>query len=67
MWSESLKIRLSMTAAWLTLAACLLLVARLTAPIPGSVSSVPPAASSEAPMAVRVVDHSTASTANDAG
>jgi len=67
MWSESLKIRLTMTAGWLVLAACLLLVARLTGPVSPSILSASPADMGPAPTSVRMVDQSTAPTADDAG
>lgn len=64
MWIESLKIRLSMTAVWLVLAACLLIAARFMTP--ASASVVPADAHGE-PIAVSVVDQRVTVAAEDAG
>jgi hypothetical protein len=63
MWSESLKIRLSMTAVWLALAACLLLAARFTTP--ASATAVPTDVR-QAPIAVPMVDEPATLIAKDA-
>jgi len=63
MWSESLKIRLGMTAVWLALAACLLLAARLMTP---ASAAIVPVEMQHAPTAVRMVDHPVRPIAEDA-
>jgi hypothetical protein len=67
MWSESLKIRLGMTAGWLAMAACLLLAARLGGPVSASVSSMASPGPDQAAADVRMVSHSKAPTLDDAG
>lgn len=67
MWTESLKIRLSMTAVWLALAACLLLAARFMTPASGSVPSVAPTDVSTTPVAVRVADPAPVPISENAG
>ena len=67
MWSESLNIRLSMTAAWLVLAACLLAAARFAAGDPASLSSVAPVIDSATPAAIQLSDRSVSISPEDAG
>jgi len=67
MWSESLNIRLSMTAAWLVLAACLLVAARFAAGDSASLSSVAPGIDSTTPAAIQLSDRSVSISPEDAG
>ena len=64
MWSESLKIRLSMTAVWLTLAACLLIAARFMTP---AAASVVPADAQREPVGVPVAEQPITLAAEHAG
>lgn len=65
MWSESLKIRLGMTAAWLALAASLFFAAQFDPSMSSAISSAE--AMETIPQPVAVVDHAVAPAAEDAG
>ena len=65
MESGSLKIRLGMSAAWLAMAALLLLAARVTTPAP--VASMTPERVEAAAPAVRLVDDAARRPVDDAG